>query len=61
MAGLHDIRPTAYLSIVINATEQPIRAPAEAASIPACPPPTTIISYSLIDLAFTHSDPLIKY
>ena len=45
IAGLQDIRPMAMGSMVTRAVEQPIRAAASEASIPACPPPTTMTSY----------------
>ena len=48
IAGLHDISPILFLSIVINSTWAPVLAAALAASTPACPPPITIISVSFI-------------
>ena len=45
MAGLHDICPMASSFIVTSSVRAPIRAAAAAASLPACPPPTTITSY----------------
>ncbi len=43
--GLHGIMATLLISSVNRAVLAPIFAAANAASIPACPPPTTIISY----------------
>ena len=48
IAGLHDIAPILFLSIVINSTWAPALAAAHAASTPACPPPITIISVSFV-------------
>ena len=45
IAGLHDMRPTLSQSSVIIAVARPLRAAASAASIPACPAPTTTTSY----------------
>ena len=44
IAGLHDIEANLVISIVTSRVRQPRRAAAEAASQPACPAPTTIIS-----------------
>jgi hypothetical protein len=44
MAGLQGMRPMVSGFGSARATRAPIRAAATAASIPACPPPTTITS-----------------
>jgi hypothetical protein len=46
--GLQDNTPIVVSDIVMSAVEQFINAEALAASIPACPPPITIISYEFI-------------
>src|SRR5699024_11480257 len=46
MAGLQDICAIFCKFIVANKVWHPIFAAAAAASLPACPPPTTITSYS---------------
>ena len=46
MAGLHDIWPIVSRALVTIATLAPARAAATAASVPACPAPTTITSNS---------------
>src|SRR3990172_9478484 len=56
IAGLHDMRPMASALIVSRRVEHPIRAAASAASQPACPPPTTMTSYSF---GYSYGDPLI--
>ena len=43
--GLHGIKATISRLIVTNKVLFPIRAAARAASLPACPAPTTITSY----------------
>ena len=48
IAGLQDISPIVFIFIVIKAVLAPILEAAAAASIPACPPPTTITSYLFI-------------
>jgi hypothetical protein len=48
--GLHDICAIAFMFIVISKTDDPKLAAAAAASHPACPAPTTIISYFSISL-----------
>src|SRR5437764_8769486 len=45
IAGLHDIWPIVSRFCVNISVRQPSRADAKAASIPACPLPTTITSY----------------
>ena len=47
IAGLHDIWAIVFMFMVINNTFDPIFAAALAASHPAWPAPTTMISYSL--------------
>ena len=42
--GLHDICPSVSMLWLSNKVLQPARALARAASVPACPPPTTITS-----------------
>src|SRR6185436_2780803 len=49
MAGLHDISPTVAKACVTSAVRAPMRAAAAAASVPACPPPTTMTSYIFFD------------
>src|SRR5580765_5758764 len=44
IAGLHDIAPIWTRSKLTKATDAPIRAAAAAASVPAWPPPTTMMS-----------------
>jgi len=44
MAGLQLIWPSASMLWVTSNVRQPIRAAARAASVPACPPPTTMTS-----------------
>src|SRR5512140_1765239 len=56
IAGLHDMRPMASALIVRRRVEHPIRAAASAASQPACPPPTTMTSYSF---GYSYGEPLI--
>src|SRR5512140_619549 len=56
IAGLHDMKPMASALIVRRRVEHPIRAAARAASHPACPPPTTMTSYSF---GYSYGDPLI--
>ena len=46
MAGLHDIWPIVSSALVTIATRAPARAAATAASVPACPAPTTMTSNS---------------
>src|SRR5438477_6632232 len=46
-AGLHDICPIVSRFCVNIKVRQPMRAAARAASIPACPLPTTTTSYSV--------------
>ena len=59
MAGLHDICPSDSTLWVTNNVLQPWRAEANAASVPACPPPITITSkdsgYSIILLPTENS------
>jgi hypothetical protein len=45
MAGLHDICAILFMSIVTRQVLAPMLALAQAASQPACPPPTTMTSY----------------
>ena len=45
--GLQESRPILSNVCVTSRVEAPIRAAARAASMPACPPPTTITSYSV--------------
>src|SRR5512143_2960612 len=56
LAGLHDMSPMASALIVNRRVEHPIRAAASAASQPACPPPTTMTSYSF---GYSYGEPLI--
>jgi hypothetical protein len=44
MAGLQLIWPSASMLCVTSSVRHPIRAAAHAASVPACPPPTTMTS-----------------
>ena len=44
-AGLHDVLPTDFLSIETKRVFMPLLWAIREASIPACPPPTTIRSY----------------
>ena len=44
-AGLHDVLPTDFLSIETKRVLTPLLCAIKAASIPACPPPTTTKSY----------------
>ncbi len=46
IAGLQDISAILFKSIVIRSVFEPRFAAATAASQPACPAPTTIISYA---------------
>ncbi len=48
MAGLQDIAPTVAKECVTSAVRAPMRAEAAAASVPACPPPMTMTSKSLM-------------
>jgi hypothetical protein len=45
MAGLHDICPITCMFMVMSKVLEPKLAAAAAASLPACPAPTTITSY----------------
>src|SRR5437868_3489084 len=47
MAGLHDICPMRDGSSETSAVDAPSRDAAHAASAPACPPPITMMSYSV--------------
>jgi hypothetical protein len=47
IAGLQDILPMLSRLMVIRSVEHPIRAAARLASIPAWPPPITIISKAI--------------
>ena len=51
--GLQGISPILLIFAVINNVLWFLRALAKAASHPACPPPTTIISYSIITHLFS--------
>jgi len=48
--GLHGIAASKSIFIVRSRVWQPSRAAAYAASQPACPPPTTITSYTILYL-----------
>ena len=47
IAGLQDIFAKPSMSIVTSSTDEPSVAAAMAASQPACPPPTTMMSYAV--------------
>ena len=55
IAGLQDICPMDSSAVVITATRAPTRAAATAASVPACPAPTTMTSKSASNEAFVDS------
>ena len=61
MDGLHGISAIFFIFPVISRVLFPKRADARDASQPACPPPTTIMSYFILNPLLPFSFHIIQY